>query len=62
MFTVRVPSPRDCVYIGGVSSLRQLTQPVGLRIHQDTERGDNDTIKFSNGATVKIDGKTCAER
>ncbi|KAI1641897.1 uncharacterized protein F4817DRAFT_28327 [Daldinia loculata] len=33
-----------------------------LRIHKDTERGDNDTVKFPNGQTVKIDGKTCADR
>ncbi|KAI1102440.1 hypothetical protein F4804DRAFT_334283 [Jackrogersella minutella] len=33
-----------------------------LRIHEDTERGDNDTVKFPGGQTVKIDGKTCAER
>ena len=33
-----------------------------LRIHKDTERGDNDTIKLPNGKTVKIDGKTCAEK
>ncbi|KAI1399256.1 hypothetical protein F4819DRAFT_488765 [Hypoxylon fuscum] len=30
-----------------------------LRIHEDTERGDNDTVKFPGGKTVKIDGKTC---
>ncbi|KAI0850668.1 hypothetical protein F5Y00DRAFT_26859 [Daldinia vernicosa] len=33
-----------------------------LRIHEDTERGDNDTVKLPNGHTVKIDGKTCADR
>ncbi|KAI0020028.1 hypothetical protein F4780DRAFT_779951 [Xylariomycetidae sp. FL0641] len=33
-----------------------------LRIHKDTERGDNDSVKFPNGKTVKIDGKTCADR
>ena len=33
-----------------------------LRIHEHTERGDNDTIKMPDGKTVKIDGKTCAER
>ncbi|KAI0010766.1 hypothetical protein F4779DRAFT_616202 [Xylariaceae sp. FL0662B] len=33
-----------------------------LRIHEETERGDNDTVKFPNGQTVKIDGKTCADR
>ena len=34
----------------------------GLRIHEETERGDNDTVKTGNGQTVKIDGKTCADR
>ncbi|KAI0599557.1 hypothetical protein F4775DRAFT_591343 [Biscogniauxia sp. FL1348] len=33
-----------------------------LRIHKDTERGDNDTVKFPNGKKVKIDGKTCADK
>ncbi|KAI1372469.1 hypothetical protein F4677DRAFT_263592 [Hypoxylon crocopeplum] len=33
-----------------------------LRIHEDTERGDNDTVKFPGGKTVKIDGKTCTDR
>ena len=33
-----------------------------LRIHEDTERGDNDTIKTPNGQNVVIDGKTCADR
>jgi len=32
-----------------------------LRIHEHTERGDNDTIKLGNGKTIKIDGKTCAD-
>ncbi|KAI1505957.1 hypothetical protein F5X99DRAFT_176155 [Biscogniauxia marginata] len=32
-----------------------------LRIHKDTERGDNDTVKFPGGKEVKIDGKTCAD-
>ncbi|KAH8883224.1 mitochondrial zinc maintenance protein 1, mitochondrial [Thozetella sp. PMI_491] len=32
-----------------------------LRIHEDTERGDNDTIKVGD-KTVKIDGKTCKDR
>jgi hypothetical protein len=30
----------------------------GLRIHKDTERGDNDTIKLGN-KTIKIDGQKC---
>ncbi|OTA99000.1 hypothetical protein M426DRAFT_96684 [Hypoxylon sp. CI-4A] len=33
-----------------------------LRIHEDTERGDNDTVKLPNGQKVTIDGKTCADR
>ncbi|KUJ08376.1 uncharacterized protein LY89DRAFT_343731 [Mollisia scopiformis] len=33
-----------------------------LRIHEHTERGDNDTVKLSNGKTIVIDGKTCADR
>jgi len=33
-----------------------------LRIHEHTERGDNDTIKMPNGQKVVIDGKTCADR
>jgi hypothetical protein len=32
-----------------------------LRIHEETERGDNDTIKIAGGKTVKIDGKTCKD-
>ena len=32
-----------------------------LRIHKDTERGDNDTIKLGN-KTIKIDGKKCSDR
>ena len=30
-----------------------------LRIHEHTERGDNDTVKMPNGQKVVIDGKTC---
>jgi len=33
-----------------------------LRIHDDTERGDNDSIKMPDGKTVIVDGKTCADR
>ncbi|KAF7959695.1 hypothetical protein EAE96_001308 [Botrytis aclada] len=32
-----------------------------LNIHEDTERGDNDTIKMPNGKNVTIDGKTCKD-
>lgn len=35
---------------------------VELRIHEETERGDNDTVKFPGGQTVKIDGKKCSDR
>ncbi|KAK0656245.1 hypothetical protein B0T16DRAFT_398905 [Cercophora newfieldiana] len=31
-----------------------------LRIHDDIERGDNDTVKLA-GKTVKIDGKKCTD-
>ncbi|KAI1343541.1 hypothetical protein F5Y15DRAFT_412325 [Xylariaceae sp. FL0016] len=30
-----------------------------LRIHEHTERGDNDTVKLPNGKKVKIDGTMC---
>ncbi|KAI5861002.1 hypothetical protein GGS23DRAFT_598884 [Durotheca rogersii] len=33
-----------------------------LRIHDETERGDNDTVKNAGGKTAKTDGKTCANR
>ncbi|PSS14819.1 hypothetical protein M430DRAFT_51493 [Amorphotheca resinae ATCC 22711] len=33
-----------------------------LKIHEHTERGDNDTVKMPNGKSVVIDGKTCADR
>ncbi|RDL41488.1 Uncharacterized protein BP5553_01467 [Venustampulla echinocandica] len=33
-----------------------------LRMHDRTERGDNDTIKMPNGKTVVIDGKTCGDK
>jgi complex III assembly factor LYRM7 len=33
-----------------------------LRIHEYTERGDNDTVKMPNGQTVVIDGKKCSDR
>ena len=32
-----------------------------LRIHEHTERGDNDTIKMPNGKTVVVDGKKCSD-
>ncbi|KAK3943119.1 zinc maintenance protein [Diplogelasinospora grovesii] len=32
-----------------------------LRIHEHTERGDNDTIKVG-GKSIKIDGKKCTDR
>ncbi|ESZ96345.1 hypothetical protein SBOR_3277 [Sclerotinia borealis F-4128] len=32
-----------------------------LRIHEHTERGDNDTIKMPDGKKVTIDGKTCKD-
>jgi complex III assembly factor LYRM7 len=39
-----------------------LINPAELRIHEDTERGDNDTVKMPNGQKVVIDGKTCVDR
>lgn len=36
-----------------------LTIPAELRIHEYTERGDNDTITAPGGQTIKIDGKKC---
>ncbi|KAH7390047.1 putative mitochondrial zinc maintenance protein 1, mitochondrial [Cadophora sp. MPI-SDFR-AT-0126] len=33
-----------------------------LRIHEHTERGDNDTVKMPNGQKVVIDGKKCSDR
>jgi len=42
--------------------LEESTEAYKLRIHKDTERGDNDTIKMPNGQTVVIDGKSCADR
>ncbi|KAN0089406.1 hypothetical protein V8E51_019666 [Hyaloscypha variabilis] len=33
-----------------------------LRIHEHTERGDNNTVKMPNGQTVVIDGKKCTDR
>ncbi|KAF3002128.1 hypothetical protein G7054_g178 [Neopestalotiopsis clavispora] len=31
-----------------------------LRIHEHTERGDNDTVKMAGGKTVKIGGGCCS--
>ncbi|KUI69144.1 Mitochondrial zinc maintenance protein 1, mitochondrial [Cytospora mali] len=31
-----------------------------LRIHEHTERGDNDTVKVAGGKTVKIGGGCCS--
>lgn len=33
--------------------------PIELRIHEDTERGENDTVKNPAGGTVKV-GKACS--
>jgi len=33
-----------------------------LRIHEHTERGDNDTVRMPNGQKVVIDGKKCSDR
>lgn len=34
--------------------------PAELNIHDETERGDNDTIKMGN-KKITIDGKTCKD-
>lgn len=41
------------------SFIRKLIVGAELRIHEETERGDNDSIKMPNGQTVKIEGKKC---
>jgi complex III assembly factor LYRM7 len=41
--------------------IRILTTSLELRIHEHTERGDNDTIKMPNGKKVVIDGKKCSD-
>ncbi|KAK6581675.1 hypothetical protein PZA11_005372 [Diplocarpon coronariae] len=33
-----------------------------LRIHEHTERGDNDTVKMPNGQKVVVDGKKCLDK
>lgn len=47
-------------HCGRIETLTCFVLLVGLRIHKDTERGNNDTIKVGN-KTVKIDGKTCKD-
>ncbi|TVY30634.1 Mitochondrial zinc maintenance protein, mitochondrial [Lachnellula hyalina] len=47
---------------GGDKYREAIDGDVELRIHEKTERGDNDTIKMPNGQKVVLDGKTCAER
>lgn len=41
--------------------IHRLMTETELRIHEDTERGDNDTIKMPDGKRVVIDGKTCMD-
>jgi complex III assembly factor LYRM7 len=41
--------------------MKELTN-VELRIHEHTERGDNDTVKMPNGQSVVIDGKKCSDQ
>ncbi len=48
--------------LGHFCFLLKLKWALELRIHDEIERGDNDTVKMPNGSTVVIDGKTCAER
>ncbi len=35
---------------------------IELRMHEYTERGDNDTVKLPNGQNVVINGKKCSDR
>jgi complex III assembly factor LYRM7 len=51
-----VPSPEQ---IRMDSFVQKLTTVTELRIHAETERGDNDTIKMPNGQKITIDGKKC---
>ncbi|KAK0628265.1 mitochondrial zinc maintenance protein 1, mitochondrial [Bombardia bombarda] len=37
---------------------RRVGDTYKLRIHEETERGDNDTVKMG-GQTIKIDGRKC---
>lgn len=46
-------------YYGGYRWLTTAPWHSELRIHKDTERGDNDTIKAPGGGTLRIDGRTC---
>jgi complex III assembly factor LYRM7 len=50
---------RNTLVEGSITRLNRFTE---LRIHDETERGDNDTVKMPNGQKVVIDGKTCADR
>lgn len=42
---------------GGFCAL--ISRPTELRIHDDIERGDNDSVKKPRGGTAKV-GKACS--
>lgn len=48
--------------INSIPIMSNADQKPELRIHEYTERGDNDTVKMPNGQTVVIDGKKCSDR
>jgi complex III assembly factor LYRM7 len=52
----------ECFFVHGYGSESRGLMRTGLRIHEHTERGDNDTVKMPNGQKVVIDGKTCSDR
>jgi hypothetical protein len=60
-----VSSPFDCLAMGMRIEMREEDRTdlnAELRIHERTERGDNDTVKMPNGQRVVIDGKKCSDR
>jgi hypothetical protein len=65
VFPPKVEELRCEVAVKGAASLLEIfanTLSPELRIHEHTERGDNDTVKMPNGQKVVIDGKTCADK
>ncbi|CAG8981472.1 hypothetical protein HYALB_00003043 [Hymenoscyphus albidus] len=67
-FSFSFPSKSMCVLSVTICSekhwyrSREVLFYTELRIHEKTERGDNDTIKMPNGQKVVIDGKPCSQR
>jgi hypothetical protein len=49
-------------HYGAMSSLLLTFFPLELRIHEHTERGDNDSIKMANNNTNMGGVKCCSER